>query len=99
MSQKGKQIVAVAVIIIALGFAISGYILLPDTLVMQITASGSAGTTMPKLLGLAIPLVLSVGIASYYLMTLKSNGKDKPLWISLVGIVVFILTFAFNIKL
>jgi uncharacterized membrane protein len=95
---KGKQILAIAVIVIALALAIVGYIVLPDTLVMQVTATGAAGTTMPKLLGLAIPTLISVGAALYFLLN-KKTENNEVLIISFVGIFAFILTFVFNIKL
>lgn len=94
---KSKQIVAIAVIVIALALAIVGYIVLPDTLVMQVTVSGDAGTTMPKLLGLGIPTLISVGAALYFLLN-KNNESNKVLFVSFVGIFAFILTFVFNIK-
>jgi len=94
---KGKQILAIAVIVIAIAFAIVGYFVLPDTLVMQVTLSGDAGTTMPKLLGLAIPTLISVGAVLYFLLNKKSEN-NKSLWVSLIGIFAFILTFVFNIK-
>jgi uncharacterized membrane protein len=95
---KGKQILAIAVIVIASALAIVGYIVLPDTLVMQVTASGSVATTMPKLLGLAIPTLISVGAALYFLFN-KNSESNKSLWVSLIGILAFILTYAFNIRL
>ena len=94
---KGKQILAIAVIVIAIAFAIVGYLILPDTLVMQVKLSGDAGTTMPKLLGLAIPTLISVGAALYFLLNKKSES-NKVLIVSFIGILAFILTFIFNIK-
>ncbi|HOP11229.1 MAG TPA: hypothetical protein PK629_07045 [Oscillospiraceae bacterium] len=96
MKITGKQIFAIAVIIISLAFVIVGFLILPDTLVMQITVSGSAGTTLPKLVGLAIPFVISVGFALYYLMDKKSKSS-KSLLGSLVGIAAFVFTFVFNL--
>lgn len=93
---KGKQIVAIAVIVIALALAVVGYIILPDTLVMQVTATGTPGTTMPKLLGLAIPTLISIGAALYFLLN-KNSESNKVLFVSLIGIFAFILTFIFNI--
>ncbi len=94
---KGKQILAIAVIVIALALAVVGYIILPETLVMQVTLSGEAGTTMPKLLGLGIPTLISVGAALYFLLN-KDSESNKVLFVSFIGIFAFILTFVFNIK-
>ena len=49
--KKSMDIVLAGGLILCIVLAVLGYFLLPDTLVMQITASGAAGTTMPKLLG------------------------------------------------
>ncbi len=98
MNQKAKQVVAITVIAIAAVLAIVGYIVLPETLVMQVTATGTPGTTMPKLLGLAIPTLISIGAALYFLLN-KKFESNKSLWVSLIGILAFILTYAFNIKL
>ncbi len=95
---KSKQIVAIAVIVIALALAVVGYIILPDTLVMQVTLPDEAGTTMSKPLGLAIPTLISVGAALFFLFNKKSKS-NKVLFVSFIGIFVFILTFIFNIKL
>ena len=50
--KKSMDAVLAGSLILCIVLAILGYFLLPDTLVMQITASGAAGTTMPKLLGI-----------------------------------------------
>ncbi|HWQ58075.1 MAG TPA: hypothetical protein VN540_03570 [Clostridia bacterium] len=98
MTDQTRKIVAAALIALAVIGGIAGFILLPDTLVVQLTLGGTAGNTMPKLLGLAIPVALAVfGAIKFY----KDGGEAKPrnngLIIALVGIVVFVLLFVFNL--
>ena len=74
-------------------FALIGYIFLPDTLIAQITISGE-GATLPKIIGLAIPFLISV-IASfaYY----KQKNLTKYIITILICTVIYILIFIFNI--
>lgn len=87
----GYIIAALAVII-----GIVGYVLLPDTVVMQITASGSSGTTMGKLPAMAVLTAITaiLGITGN-----KNCGKhNQP--VSLVAgilLVVMILTIVLNL--
>ena len=69
-----------------------GFILLPDTVVVQISTGGSANTA-PKIVGLAIPFLVCAGFSALYL-----KGKNaRNLGVSLVGVVIFVLLFAFNL--
>ncbi|NLA87006.1 MAG: hypothetical protein GX847_06945 [Clostridiales bacterium] len=94
MRSKSKRLaIAISVIAAALVFAIIGYIVLPDTLIMQITSTGKAGTTMPKALGLAIPLAISTLFSLLY----YKSGIAKHFVGAAVGIVAFVLVFVFNL--
>ena len=85
----------IAAAVVGLG---AGIILLPDTLVMQITLDGSAGNTMPKAVGLVLPLLLTLAGAWIHFRNLKSQeSKDKGPVIALVGVVAMILVFVFNL--
>lgn len=64
------------------------YFFLPDELVMQITADGSPGTTLPKLLGLGLLLAIEI-VASVQLIRKKENN-DSTRWL-MVAIVLFIV--------
>lgn len=87
-----KMIFVLLIIVAAIILTIVGIIILPDTLVMQITSTGEAGTTMPKVLGLAVPLAMSTIFSLVYM---KSNNT-KHIIISIVGLLVFALIFIFN---
>ncbi len=91
-----KQKVIVMIVIVALSFAafIVGYALLPDVLTVQINEHGESTTTMPKFIGLLLPFLLSTIPALLYY---KLNS-GKALFVSVVGIVVFLLEFVINLE-
>lgn len=74
-----------------------GYFVLPDTLVMQMTISGDAGTTVAKPLGLVILAALGI-IGGVF--TIGNRDKDKQYrsyMILLVLTIVFVMTYVFNL--
>ena len=93
MTDRKRLIVTILILVAAAGAFVLGLIILPDTLVMQVTASGQPGTQMPKLIGLLIPLALSTVFSILYC---KRDGA-KNLIVALVGIGMSALTFAFNL--
>ena len=66
MKDKTRFLIAGAVLFLAVALFVLGMIVLPETLVMQVQMDGSAGTTLPKLIGLLIPLALSTVFAVFY---------------------------------
>ena len=92
MNPRTRLILILFITILALGLFVTGYIILPDTVIMQLQADGSAGTTMPKLLALLIPLAFTGVFAALF----YKNGATKHLLVSLLGLAMFLLTFAFN---
>ena len=93
MDKKKRTYIMIAIVVIALAAAVAGYLILPDTLVTQISLSGENATTMPKALALAIPLILAAGGAVLY----RGGGEKKYLLVSLVGLVINIFAFAVNL--
>ena len=91
---KKKAIIMVLLITIAVALAIIGYITLPDVLIMQIQANGSAGTTLPKPVGLAIPLLVTVIFSVLYFK--RNNNSSRNIGVALLGILMSVLTFVFN---
>ena len=49
MNPKTKLILVIIIGVLAVAFFVIGLFLLPDMVVMQVQADGSAGTTMPKM--------------------------------------------------
>ena len=92
MKNKTRLIVSGAILLLAIAAFVAGMIVLPETIVMQVQADGSVGTTLPKLIGLLIPLAISGLFAVLY----YKNGTTKSLIVALIGLVAFGLTFFFN---
>ena len=88
-----KKFAPLAAIAVAVILAIVSYILLPDVVVMQITASGGVGNTMPKLAAVLLPLAVSVAGA---LLSMTGKRESKNLFISAVGIACALLELVFN---
>ena len=84
----------IVILALALVLTVVGYLVLPETLVMQITLSGEGGTTLPKIIGLLVPLALS-GIFSvlYY----KNENSSRSLIVALVGLAMYAFVFAVNL--
>lgn len=95
-SKKSRLIFMVIMILISAGAYIAGLMLLPDVLVVQISSRGTASNTMPKALGLLLPAALTAGGAIVFYFN-GEEGRKKSMLISLIGVVVFVLTFAFNL--
>lgn len=91
LDKKKRTIIAIA--IIALAAAVAGFLLLPDTVVTQLSFSGENATTMPKAVALAIPLVLAVGGTLLY----RSTEEKKYLLVAAVGLIVNIIMFIVNL--
>ena len=92
MKDKTRLLIAGAILLLAVALFVIGMIVLPDTLVMQVQMDGSAGTMLPKLIGLLLPLALSTVFVVFY----YKGGKGKNLLVALIGLVAFGLTFFFN---
>lgn len=90
--KKGKLLLTAGTILAAIILAVAGWIILPDTLVLQVTLSGEAGTTLPKILGLGIPFLLSTVFAVIYYL----HENKKHLLVSILGLVMFAITFIMN---
>ena len=93
MEKQKRFTVAMVIIGIAAVAFVVGMILLPDIVVMQVLKDGTPGSTMPKLVGLLIPLALSTIFPLFY----YSKGKSKDVVVSVVGLIAFGLTFIFNL--
>lgn len=92
MNPKTRLFLVLLIGALGAGLFVAGLFLLPDTIVMQIQADGSAGTTLPKLIGLLLPLALTGVFAVLY----YRNGTLKSLLVSILGLALFGLTFFMN---
>ncbi len=87
---------AIMCILIALSivWAVVEWVLLPDIVVMQMSSSGVPTNTMPKIAGIAVPFAISVIFAVVYKV---QEGQTKHLLLSVLGLVLPIVTLAFNL--
>ena len=92
MKDKTRLLITGLILFVAVALFVLGMLYLPDTLVMQVQADGTPSNTMPKLIGLIIPLALSGVFAVFY----YKGGKGKNLLVALIGLAAFGLTFFFN---
>ena len=92
---KGNMI-AVIMAILALALAVISLFLLPDIVTVQIGADGQPSNTMPKELATLLFTLISL---TGTVLTLKGKGSDgkKGFLLSGVGIVLMIITLAFNL--
>ncbi len=93
-SKKNKLIISSAIIILAVILSVAAYLVLPDTLVMQITLSGAGGTTMPKLSGILITLAICVVFSVLYYV---NDNNSKYLILCVIGICLYGLMFIINL--
>jgi uncharacterized membrane protein len=89
-----KLIISIGIMAAAAALAVTGFFVLPETLVVQVNAAGQASNTMPKLLGILLPFLMCVVSSIVYL---KSGKSAKSLIVALAGIVAFALLFVFNL--
>ncbi len=92
MKDKTRLLISGVILLLAVALFVLGMITLPDTLVMQVQADGSVGNTLPKLVGLLIPLALCGIFAVIY----WKDGKGNNLFVAIIGLLAFGLTFFFN---
>ena len=92
MKDKSRLLIAGIICLIAVALFIVGMLVLPDVIVMQVQTDGSAGTTLPKILGLILPLALCCVFAYMY----YKGGNGKNLFVAIIGLIAFGLTFFMN---
>lgn len=89
-----KKLLSGIIIILSLGLAIYGYIVLPEQVVVQIDFHGDPSNFYPKILSIALETVLTIGGAlGYYFSKYK---EKKYLFLSFVGLAVTIITLIYN---
>lgn len=95
---KYRKPAAIVLLIVSLALAVTAYLVLPETVVVQVSFGGTPSNTMPKLIAVLIPTALGVGGALTALFA-KEEGRGvfRALTLSGVGLLVFLLTFAVNL--
>jgi len=96
MLVKYHRIIGIIIITLVVVLNVVAYFILPDVLIMQITLNGEAGTTMPKIVGLSINLVLGVG-SGYFLIKTDESTLQRWFVISLIILAVNFFAIFINI--
>lgn len=95
MNKNGRLIIMTILLVLSVGLAVVGFVLLPDTIIVQLTATGQPAKTMPKLLAVGMSLALSTPFAiAYY-----ASKNSKFLLVSAVGLLIGGLNLALNIMI
>ncbi len=92
-----KKLIPIILIVFTIIMAAISYIILPDTVVVQITMGGKNGTTMPKLIAILLPASIGL-VGGGLLLTVKEKTARIRAWVlSIVSIVVYIFTWVVNL--
>ena len=91
-SIQTRRIVMFLFIFLAAALFVLGMMILPETIITQFGRNVGEVSTMPKVLGLAIPSVLCILFAVLF----YRKGKSKDLAIATLGLVLFGLAFFVN---
>lgn len=91
-SIQTRRIVMFLFIFLAAALFVLGMMILPETIITQFGRNVGEVSTMPKVLGLAIPSVLCILFAVLF----YRSGKSKDLAIAILGLVLFGLAFFVN---
>lgn len=90
---KRKKIITILLITIAVVLSIISYLVLPETLIMQIGFDGTAGNSLPKLIGIALETFMTIGGAiAYY-----KSDENGFLFLSIIGLASYFIVFWFNL--
>ena len=89
--------IGAGILTLALVGNIIAYIYLPEELIMQITASGDAGLTLSKPLGLIVLFGLILALSLQVMFRAKENDIRRWFMALVVIVVVNILVIVFNL--
>ena len=93
-----QKLIPIILIIVSAALAVISYIVLPETVIVQISVGGSPATTMPKLIAVLLPFALGAGGAVSGLSDAgEAKSQRKWLIISGVGILVFAVMLIVNL--
>ena len=87
----------ISIILIAIGIILAavGYVILPEVVAVQVGFDGSVANTMPKLLAIGLPLLITI-VGS--VINIKEDDNRKGLILAVAGIVVMVITLLFNCR-
>ena len=90
---KKRDILCIAMGIVAVALAVAGWMLLPDRVAMQIGMDGGLQNYMPKPLATLLMLALQAVMILLY----RSSGRGAHLAAAVVVLVLPLFTFGINL--
>lgn len=91
-----KKVVSTLFVILSIVLSVVSWLLLPETVVVQVGIDGQVTNTMPKILAVIIPLGVTV-VGAVMNLTGTEEINKKAYTLSVVGVAVTILTLIFNL--
>ena len=95
---KRDKLLGIEIIALSLVLAAVGWLILPDTLIIQIGVNGQASNTLPKLPALLIPLALSCVFSGLY-MGNATGRRSRDLLVAVAGIGMSIVMIVVNLAM
>ena len=90
--KTSRKILLAVLLLVVIGMAVAQWLLLPDVVLTQINLQGGAGSAMPKLFAVALPLIL--GLAGVWMLRAKTDSKAAIL--TALGVLVPLFTLYMN---
>lgn len=97
MKSSKEKLIGIILIVISITLAVLGYMMLPDTVVVQIGLDGKPGNTLPKLLAVLLPLGISLISTGLYMFS-KTSNRTKNLIFAVIGILMAVFGFIVNFR-
>jgi len=96
MNVNKEKVIGIVIIAVSVILAVMGFMVLPETLIIQIGLDGQASNTLQKIPALLIPFALSTVFSILYL---RGNGekKSRNLIVAVIGVIVTIIMFVVNL--
>ena len=90
-----KKWISILFVAVAIGLGVISWLLLPDVVAVQVGIDGKISNTLPKVLAVAIPFVVSV-VGSVMNLTGKEETNKKGYILSVAGIAIMVLSLLVN---
>ncbi|MDD6347638.1 MAG: DUF1648 domain-containing protein [Lachnospiraceae bacterium] len=90
-----KKAIGILGLVLAAALAVFSWGVLPDTVAVQINTRGEVTNTMPRILAILVPFLVSA-FGSVMTMMDREEGSKKGLILAIVGIFAMVLTLFFN---
>ena len=90
-----RKTISIILIVIGIILGAVGYVILPEVVAVQVGFDGSVANTMPKLLAIGLPLLITI-VGS--VINVKEDDNRKGLVLAIAGIVVMVITLLFNCR-